>query len=513
MKPLNFDNSPCSPTSSNCVIWGGPDLPCINLCKGDSITDVVEKIALELCNILDILNISAYDLTCFSLANCSPQNFTDLINFLIVKVCELENATPSNGGGVTPPSGGCPTDCFIEVESDCIVPAGTEINLTQYVILIGTRLCDLVDTVALQQIQIITLQSEVADLQAAPPPVVPVLIMTMAEELPSVPTLPAGSEQLIRDVVDLFINQIWFPFVATTGDSGELSTAISNQTVAPTDFSKVNPLAQMSAQYAGLWTTPTATIAGTINNIWACIQDLRDAPTVRTVTGLDTDNTDPENPIVKIAVGAGITGLGTPASPLLNAGVTKIIAGTNVTITPVGGTGDVTIDASGGAGSFTHYIGELYGGGIIFALWKNAGVEHGLILSVASLSSALPWTLPAYDSVLVPASGAESRYNGAANTVAIVAQAGPSLSYAAGLCDIYSGGGFTDWYLPATWELNLCFTNAAILSKVISPIYPGSYWTSSQFAISSANSISFLTGDIDVSAKSDLNEVRAIREF
>ena len=513
MKPLNFDNSPCSPTSSNCVIWGGPDLPCINLCKGDSITDVVEKIALELCNILDILNISAYDLTCFSLANCSPQNFTDLINFLIVKVCELENATPSNGGGVTPPSGGCPTDCFIEVESDCIVPAGTEINLTQYVILIGTRLCDLVDTVALQQIQIITLQSEVADLQAAPPPVVPVLIMTMAEELPSVPTLPAGSEQLIRDVVDLFINQIWFPFVATTGDSGELSTAISNQTVAPTDFSKVNPLAQMSAQYAGLWTTPTATIAGTINNIWACIQDLRDAPTVRTVTGLDTDNTDPENPIVKIAVGAGITGLGTPASPLLNAGVTKIIAGTNVTITPAGGTGDVTIDASGGAGSFTHYIGELYGGGIIFALWKNAGVEHGLILSLSSLSSALPWTLPAYDSVLVPASGADSRYNGAANTVAIVAQAGLANTYAAGLCDIYSGGGFTDWYLPATWELNLCFTNAAILSKVISPIYPGSYWTSSQYSMTSANSISFLTGDIDVSAKSDLNEVRAIREF
>lgn len=39
---------------------------------------------------------------------------------------------------------------------------------------------------------------------------------------------------------------------------------------------------------------------------------------VQTVTGLDTDNTDPANPIIKIAVdGVTITGLGTPGSPLV----------------------------------------------------------------------------------------------------------------------------------------------------------------------------------------------------
>jgi hypothetical protein len=42
---------------------------------------------------------------------------------------------------------------------------------------------------------------------------------------------------------------------------------------------------------------------------------------VLSVTGLDTDNTDPLNPIVKIAVdGITITGLGTPASPLVAIG-------------------------------------------------------------------------------------------------------------------------------------------------------------------------------------------------
>ena len=41
-------------------------------------------------------------------------------------------------------------------------------------------------------------------------------------------------------------------------------------------------------------------------------------PYVESVTGLNTDNTDPQNPIVEISVdGSTITGLGTPASPLV----------------------------------------------------------------------------------------------------------------------------------------------------------------------------------------------------
>ena len=38
---------------------------------------------------------------------------------------------------------------------------------------------------------------------------------------------------------------------------------------------------------------------------------------VESVTGLNTDNTDPLNPIIDISVTSGITGAGTPASPLI----------------------------------------------------------------------------------------------------------------------------------------------------------------------------------------------------
>ena len=94
MKQLNYDNSPCSPISSNCVIWQGPDLHCIKLCTGDTVSDVIANLATELCTIMTQLNISNYDLSCFNLVSCPPNTFQELIQFLITKICELENISP-----------------------------------------------------------------------------------------------------------------------------------------------------------------------------------------------------------------------------------------------------------------------------------------------------------------------------------------------------------------------------------------------------------------------------------
>ena len=48
MLPINNNNPPCDPISSNCVIWQGPDLPCVDICSGDSISTVIAG----LCNIM-----------------------------------------------------------------------------------------------------------------------------------------------------------------------------------------------------------------------------------------------------------------------------------------------------------------------------------------------------------------------------------------------------------------------------------------------------------------------------
>ena len=54
MLPINNkDSMPCTPISSNCVIWQGPDIECINLCNGDTVSQVVYKLATELCTLID----------------------------------------------------------------------------------------------------------------------------------------------------------------------------------------------------------------------------------------------------------------------------------------------------------------------------------------------------------------------------------------------------------------------------------------------------------------------------
>ena len=282
MKPLNFDNSPCSPTSSNCVIWAGPDLKCINLCRGDSITDVIEKLATELCTILDTLNINSYDLDCFNLVSCAPSTFTDLINFLILKVCELENIPVTPG---VPPSNGCPTDCIVSVAPCFVSGSITTMNLTEYVIAIGEKICALIDANALQDIAIGDLEVRVTNLENTSPPSYTTPTFTLGC---TIDTLLINTTQAIDTVLRVFINNVWCPYVSATGTAGCLLIATANQTVAPSDFSKVNPAVQMSVQYAGLWVVPTGapTVCDTINNIWACIKDLRDGSV--TVSALDT---------------------------------------------------------------------------------------------------------------------------------------------------------------------------------------------------------------------------------
>lgn len=169
-----------------------------------------------------------------------------------------------------------------------------------------------------------------------------------------------------------------------------------------------------------------------------------------------------------------------------------------------------------GGGNFTHYIGEQFGGGVIFHLWKdNAGVEHGLIVALTDQSTLQAWSN--VSDTLIGAS-AQSPWDGLSNSNAIVGQAGHTSS-AAKLCLDLVSGGQSDWYLPSIQELNMLWINYYTVARVLSQI-PGAtqlsfnfYWSSSEDDSNYVYGVGFDGGATAWGPKNYATYVRAVRAF
>ena len=265
MKPLNLDNSPCAPTSSNCVIWNGPDIACLSLCRGDTVTDVVYKLATELCAILDTLNVDNYDLACLSLNGCPPKTFDELIQALIEKICSCCDVTP-----VTPDTPSTPGDVNLFVTPAECFGITTQMLVTDYAVYLGEQICSILDELSVINDSITSLDGRVTALETAPAPVFVLPQFTIGCNIGS---LISGSTEDIDEILEEFINAVWCPISTTLGSNGSLITAISAQCIAPTDPSIANPGATMVVSYP-TYNTGT-TIADVIRNLWIALCDLR----------------------------------------------------------------------------------------------------------------------------------------------------------------------------------------------------------------------------------------------
>lgn len=153
-----------------------------------------------------------------------------------------------------------------------------------------------------------------------------------------------------------------------------------------------------------------------------------------------------------------------------------------------------------GGKDFDHYVGEHFGGGIVVAVFREAGLEKCLVVApqdivyekvnyaftnIYSLENRVPWS-----NVVDLSSGATSSVFGATNSARITAQAGfdPNLgvaySTAADYMDIgaavswcgayvnpdLGAGVYDDWYLPSIYELMSLDANRMIVNKVLASI-------------------------------------------
>lgn len=291
MKDNNSSIKTCMPTSSDCVIWDGPDIDCIELCTGDSVTQVVYALAKELCEVLQQINVSNYQLNCLKFENCQPKDFKALIQLLINQVCKQQGLdTGGLGTGTLPTTNtdpnartlgtnntteGCP-NCVVNL-APCFQynnPANNDLVttglLTDYVALIATKVCALVSAITNQQQAIVNLAERlrVQEARTFPsyqlPNLFPVCVAPSGTAIP-LDELAALTEAAVCEMLAALGNptQVYGVIGADT------LVNLGNQPALGTGGGTLKTLPN--------WVNDPQNMADSVQNMWATILDLRSA--------------------------------------------------------------------------------------------------------------------------------------------------------------------------------------------------------------------------------------------
>ena len=271
----NLADQGCSPVSSNCVIWQGPNIACINLCTGDSVSEVVYKLATEVCAMKAELDLSDVDFDCLvSTAMGTPEPEHTLhvaLNLLINKVCDLDgiiNALANNDGSIN-------LDFLVQIPSDATCFYTTDVNgdpvfslahsvftknIAKKVCALNTLVNQHTSTLSNHETRIHAL--EVYEAASADLLVTPVCILPQNPDVPIATAFEALEQQ--------FCN-----LRTVTGMPTALSAALTYQCQGLGQENALSVNGTMSALTG--WKSPVTTVADALQNLFITMCDMRAA--------------------------------------------------------------------------------------------------------------------------------------------------------------------------------------------------------------------------------------------
>lgn len=260
----------CSPVSSNCVVWQGPAIPCLNLCNGDTVSDVVYKMATDLCNIADAYDLTDLDLSCLvsfcSASNPAPtqKTLSAVLDFIVRKVCCLNTTI----AGITPgtsysePTLALPTCLQYQNNQGQTV---TQLIHNQYSLTIAQKVCQLNTLVNQHTSQIASHNTRITALENAPGVTLPQVTPNCI--LPAVPTAMNTVLDELEAQYCLLRNAL--------GTNNALTAAAAQQCA---NLGAQNALSQAGtlSSVAG-WNGSITNIAQSFQNLWITVCDMRAA--------------------------------------------------------------------------------------------------------------------------------------------------------------------------------------------------------------------------------------------
>ena len=168
----------CNNISSNCVIWQGPDISCIDLCNGDSISDVTAKLATKVCDMITNgvdanPNLSGLDLTCLNIQGTTPTTLVPVLQAMVTQICD------NTGTGQVPqPTSRLSSESQVESNLPMMVlPAClqyndangnpvTELRLDEFATLIAQQVCTNLQSIQLINTTLTSYDTRISTLEA-----------------------------------------------------------------------------------------------------------------------------------------------------------------------------------------------------------------------------------------------------------------------------------------------------------------------------------------------------------
>ena len=134
----------CDNISSNCVIWQGPDISCIDLCNGDSISEVVFKLATEVCDLLasgvDVNpDLKGLDISCLNVRGATPTELVPVLQAMVNQICLNIDDDGTSKGLTSLPIMTLPACMQYDDKSGNPV---TQLPLDQFATLIANQVCN-----------------------------------------------------------------------------------------------------------------------------------------------------------------------------------------------------------------------------------------------------------------------------------------------------------------------------------------------------------------------------------
>ena len=158
---------------------------------------------------------------------------------------------------------------------------------------------------------------------------------------------------------------------------------------------------------------------------------------------------------------------------------------------------------SSGNSVAAHYIGQHYGGGVIFYIDTTG--QHGLIADTVDFDHIEWWN----GTFIITGATAKGIGKGSSNTKKIISAQGKTGNYAALICSKYKGSGYTDWFLPSKNELNELYKQKDLVGGFTSSFY----WTSSEYFLTNYWLQFFSNGLQSFAGPNNNGYVRPVRAF